>query len=89
MLQFQGKSCEISEISAMSINNDNASKCREFKVDARYSYSKQITQVFNKICAFESTALLKPLKPRSWLPAFYANPRLWLLATSQLTAKIC
>ena len=40
MLQFQGKSCEISGISAMSINNDNASKCREFKVDARYSYSK-------------------------------------------------
>ena len=35
-------------------------------------------------CVFESTALLKPLKPQSWLPAFYAKPRSWLLAPSQL-----
>ena len=64
-------------------NNDKASKCREFKADARYFYGNRITQVFNKICAFESTALLKPLKPRSWLPTFYAKPRSWLLAPSQ------
>ena len=66
-------------------NNDDASKCPEFKADARYFYGNQIMQVFNKICAFELTALLKPLKPRSWLPAFYAKPRLWLLALSQLS----
>ena len=70
-------------------NNDDASKCREFKADARYFYGNRITQVFNKICVFESTALLKPLKPRSWLPAFYAKPRSWILAPSQWTLCCC
>ena len=65
-------------------NNDDTSKCWEFKVDVRYFYDNRIMQVFNKIWAFESTALLKPLKPGSWLPAFYAKPRSWLLAPSQL-----
>ena len=49
---------------------------------------RDIMQVFNKICTFESTALLKPLKPRSWLLACYANPRSWLLALSQLMKKV-
>ena len=38
-----------------------------FKADTRHFYGNQITQVFNKICTLESTALLKPLKPQSWL----------------------
>ena len=50
-------------------NNDDTSKSWEFKADTRYFYSNRIMQVFNKICAFESTALLKPLKPWSWLLA--------------------
>ena len=66
-------------------NNDDTSKCREFKADARYFYGNRITQVFNKICAFESTALLKP---QSWLPAFYAKPPSWLLAPGQLRSII-
>ena len=65
-------------------NNDDTSKCREFKADARYFYGNRIMEVFSKICAFESRALLKPLKPRSWLPVFFAKPRSWLLAPSQL-----
>ena len=68
-------------------NNDNASKCQEFKADARYFYGNQITQVSNKICACESTVLLKPLKPRSWLPAFYAKPQSWLLAVNSILEK--
>ena len=68
-------------------NNDNASKCQEFKADARYFYGNQIPQVSNKICACESTVLLKPLKPRSWLPAFYAKPQSWLLAVNSILEK--
>ena len=55
----------------------------EFKADARYFYGNWITQVFNKICVFISTSLLKPLKLRSWISAFYAKPQSWLLAPSQ------
>ena len=87
LFSFQGKSCEISELSAM-FNNDDTSKCRELKANAIYFYGNRITQVFNKICAFESRALLKPLKPRLWLPAFYAKPRWWLLAPNQLNNNL-
>ena len=38
-----------------------------FKADARYFYGNRIMQVYNKICSLESTGLLKPLKPQSWL----------------------
>ena len=49
-------------------NNDDTSKCREFKVDVRYFYGNEITHTFNSICAFESIPLLKPSKPWSRLP---------------------
>ena len=55
-------------------NNDDTSKSWEFKADTRYFYSNRIKQVFNKIYASESTALLKSIKSQSWLPAFYAKP---------------
>ena len=68
------------------VDNNNILKCQEFKADMRYFYSNQITQVFSKICTFESTALLKR---QSWLPTFYAKPRSWLLAPSQLDFLFC
>ena len=49
-------------------NSDNTSTCRELKAVARYFYGNRIMHVFNKLYAFESTALLRLLKPRSWLP---------------------
>ena len=49
-------------------NNDNTSTCRELKAVARYFYGNWIMHVFNKLCTFESTALLKLLKRRLWLP---------------------
>ena len=49
-------------------DNDNTSTCPELKAVAKYFYGNQIMLVFNKLSAFESTALLKLLKPRSWLP---------------------
>ena len=65
-------------------NNDDTSKSWEFKADTRYFYSNWIKQVFNKIYASESTALLKSIKSQSWLPAFYAKPGSRLLELSQL-----
>lgn len=54
---------------------------REFNADARYFYGNRITHVFNKICTFESTALLKLLKPQS---SPTAKPRSWLPVSNQL-----
>ena len=60
---FQGKSLENPEFSAMFIIMTTQT-FREFRADGRYFYGNQIAQVFNKICAFKSTEVLKPLKPQ-------------------------
>ena len=54
-LQFSSKTTWNSRAFCYVYNNDDPSKCRESKVDVRYFYGNQITQVFSKIYAFEST----------------------------------